>query len=389
MEAYIGFANFTMNSTESNSIKEPLDLRALYNKIEPKSLKRPENKLIKQFTINSIEVCSSSRGCTPKTKTNENKKHVNYLTVYKNGGQVIKTDKANRNNTYNSKGKYTGTYILLNIKATCRIGDELENVSLRIPRSGVIGVKVGLSSQKIIVVNKPDADHKINYLGYELAKIVYDLFPEILKNHYHKNHYKLSGLIIHGFNLFSPELGQKPPYRLLNFLDVMKEIGDRIETHNMIFEPSERKQIPRINFKPTIPGEYPSFGITNWLTVDFMGVKTMSSVRKLSRKLTAIYLKVQDKIKWNVNFGGPVQKSRRGVRQPKEIKSKNKNNGGNINIPTYDSKKRKLVNSKGKVFNCILMKKDIIEKIAKKLQVNPDGFKKDICERITKKINDM
>ena len=35
------------------------------------------------------------------------------------------------------------------------------------------------------------------------------------------------------------------------------------------------------------------------------------------------------------------------------------------------------------------MKKDVIEKLARKLQVNPEGFKKDICERITKKINDM
>ena len=42
--------------------------------------------------------------------------------------------------------------------------------------------------------------------------------------------------------------------------------------------------------------------------------------------------------------------------------------------------------SNGKVFNCMLLKKDDLNKVAKKMGINPNGFKKDVCDRILKQI---
>ena len=101
MEAYIGYANFTINAYPGKAPSKPeeiLNLKKVYNAINPHSIRLPKNKLVKSFTINSIEVCSASRGCTPKkfkeNKTKNLKKHFNnYLTVYKNGQNSIKTNR--------------------------------------------------------------------------------------------------------------------------------------------------------------------------------------------------------------------------------------------------------------------------------------------------------
>ena len=149
MEAYIGYANFTINAYPGKAPIKPdivLDLKAVYNAINPNSIRLPKNKIVKAFTIHSIEVCSASRGCTPK-KFKENKETIikkqfnNYLTVYKNGKNNIKTNRNIPNWSNTKTGKPRTNYVLLNIKATCKIGDTFENVSIRIPRSAELVLK--------------------------------------------------------------------------------------------------------------------------------------------------------------------------------------------------------------------------------------------------------
>ena len=394
MEAYIGYANFTINAYEGKAPSKPeeiLNLKDVYNRLTPHSIKRPTNKIVKSFTIHSIEVCSASRGCTPK-KYKENKDdknhilkkhHNNYLTVYKNGETNIKTNKNIANWTNNKTGKSRTNYVLLNIKATCKIGDSFENVSIRIPRSAVVGIKIGLSTQNKILLteNKNIADYNINYLGYELAKIVYAMTPVPALRPY-----ALSGLSIQGFNLHNYPSGLRPNERIKNFLATMLELDEHIKTHDLDFEPSESKTLPRANFKSKEPGRYPTFGITTWLMMDFSGVKSIEKTINLSRDIFNAYRKTLPTINWNINYNGPVPKSRRGIKHKEKKKkeiSKTKNN--NVNLPVWNKDKKKFT-QKGKVFQCMSLSKTGVAKLAKSLQVNSDGFKKDVCARIESKI---
>ena len=388
MEAYIGYANFTINAYPDKAPSKPeeiLNLKAVYNAINPHSIRLPKNKIVKAFTINSIEVCSASRGCTPKkfkeNKTKNVKKHFNnYLTVYKNGKNSIKTNRNISNWTNTKTGKPRTNYVLLNIKATCKIGDTFENVAIRIPRSAVVGVKVGLSTQNQILLDNPKkSDFDVNYLGYELAKIIYKMTPvPALRK------YALSGVSIQGLNLHNYPSGLRPNERIKNFLASMRELDKHIKTHNLDFEPSESKSLPRANFKSKEPGRYPTLGITTWLMMDFSGVKSIEKTVNLSRDIHTAYRKILPTINWNTAYEGPIPTSRRGIKQKPNVKE---NNGktNNINIPVWNKDKKKFI-QKGKVFQCMSLKKDQVTKMAKSLSVNSEGFKKDVCSRIEKKI---
>ena len=381
MEAYIGYANFTMNAYPGKAPSKPeqiLQLEQVYKNINPQSIRRPSYRFVKSFTLDSIEVCSASRGCTPKTRLNK-KKHNNYLTLYKNGEKSIKTNK-NKGYWVNKKGARKSNYILLNIKGTCKIGDIIENVAIRVPQSGVVGVKVGLSMQKEISVKfDGDADQKVDYLGYELEKIIYDLIPvPPLRPR------KLASLSIQGFNLSDPGGGSRPPQRIKNFLQTMRNINEHIRTHNLDFEPSETKTIPRANFRSALPGEHPTFGITTWLMVDFTGVKSISNVRKLSRDLYNVYRRTTQSIIWNNNYTGPIPKSRRGMKsKQKTIVVDNKKQ--TKSIPVWDKDKKKYYRN-GKVFHCMQLSKTDVTQLAKSLNIISSGFKTEICEKIMSKI---
>ena len=384
MEAYIGYANFTINAYQGKAPSNPeqvLDLKEVYRRISPHSIRRPKNKIVKTFTINSIEVCSASRGCTPKKLKMGNKHHNNYLTVYKNGQGNVKTNRNIPNWINEKSGKARTNYVLLNIKATCKIGDTFENVSIRIPRSAVVGVKVGLSTQNQILIDRKDADYNINYLGYELAKIIYDItpVPPLRK-------YVLSGLSIQGLNLHTYPSSIRPNERIKNFLQTMRELDKHIKTHFLDFEPSESKSLPRANFKSIEPGRYPTFGITTWLMMDFSGVKSIENTVNLSRDIYGAYRKSLPIINWNTDYTGPIPQSRRGIKHRVKIQlNNNDENGKNINLPIWNRGKKKFMRQT-KVFQCMSLKKGELKKLAKAVNVNPEGFKKDVCIRIESKI---
>ena len=340
-------------------------MKTTYNNIKIFSVQRKANRLVKSLTIEKVEICSASRGCTPKTRLN---KHQNYLTAYKNGEYEIKTNK------FNGEEK---NFALLNIKGTVRIGDKTELLAIRIPKSGVLGVKVGLSIQQEIIVSKPDADHKIEYLGYELTKLIYDILPVPALRPT-----KLSGLTVHGWNINDPTGGQRPPQRVKNFVNMLQLLGRNIESHYLDYEPSEFKQVTRGNYKPVTPGD-PTFGVTAWLMVDFSGVTSIARVRELSGIIYKSYRRALPEITWNNNFKGPVPKSRRKTEAKKEPK---KANNKNINMPKKNANKKQLI-YKGKKFNCMQTSKPELVSIAKKLGVNPDGFKEGLCRRILEKLS--
>lgn len=379
MEAYIGFANYTLNFQKEKSQNYILNLRDVYKSIEPMSVRRPSFDFIKSLTIESIEVCSASRGCTPKSRFNNNKnhKHINYLTVFKNSNRSIKTDK-NIPNWINDKTKKPRTnYVLLNIKASCVINGIIENIAIRIPKSGVLGVKIGLSSQQSIIIKDPAADNKLKILGDELSSIIYDILPVP-----YIRPTVLSGMIVQGWNLNDPSGGKKPDHRIKNFISTMRALDSVIKSHNLDYEPRETKMIPRVNFRSIL--NEPTVGITTWLMVDFSGVKSIAKVRDISVRFYNAYRSIKRTINWNTNYEGPIPKSRRGIKQKK--KAEKKPNINNVNIPIWNKDKKKFL-QKDTVFSCMRLSKNEISKLAEQLDLNPNGFKASVCDRIMTKLN--
>lgn len=130
------------------------------------------------------------------------------------------------------------------------------------------------------------SDYDVNYLGYELAKIIYAMTPvPALRK------YAISGISIQGLNLHNYPSSLRPNERIKNFLATMRELDKHIKTHDLDFEPSETKSLPRANFKSKEPGRYPTFGITTWLMMDFSGVKSIEQTINLSREIHNAYKK--------------------------------------------------------------------------------------------------
>ena len=380
MEAYLGYLNITLNAPQGIQLPHTVDIKDIYNKIEIKKIRKPNNKILKGFSIDSVEVCSASRGCTPKKRIVEKdtNKHLNYLTLYKNKNGSIKTDK-NIPNWINTKGKQRTNYVLLNVKATCLIGDAIENVAIRVPKSGAIGVKIGLSTQTEIEVKDPKGDNKIERLKYELERVVYEMIPVKAKRPS-----VLSGLTVNGYNLSNPGTGERPDHRIENFITSMRELDKEVGTHFMDYEPSESKTLPRVNFRSKTNG--PTVGITKWLMVDFTGCRSLAQVRTIMTEFSNGFMKIQKSIKWNMNHAGAVPKSRRKTKKTENnVKNKANNNPNNINIPVWNKNKQKYI-QKGKIFDCMKLKKPDLVKLAKKVDVNPDGFKKELCSRIILKL---
>jgi len=368
----MGFVNFTLNANDgSNYIKDDINLNNILERTNPLSISKQRNNILKNISIHTLEICSSSRGCTPKKQHNINTKRIttNYLTKYKNSQHEIITNKA----------KNKKNYVLLNIKGSCRIGDKNEDIAIRIPRSGIVGIKISMSIQNEILVHQLNADNKINILKDELSILFYELFPDVIA----KRKTELSGMTVHGWNINDPYGGQRPPQRIKNFKETMSAMNQFLPTHTYRNIQTNSTAVVKANFKPVIKGYFPTFGITKWLMVDFLGVRLVSQVRDLSNLILIAYTNVSNSIKWNSNFDGPIPQSRRKKEVIPPVNVNNKNN--NENMPLWNKNKKKAL-YKTKSFQCMQHKKEKLKEIARKLQVNPDGTKTDICKRIIDKI---
>ena len=196
---YIGYANFILNSKTKKEKTNVYSLKESYNYLD--SFKFPIKK--GRITINRIEVCSNSKGCTPKTPHQKS----NYLIKLK--------DITTNGKTYNNADD--GKYVLMNMKGVYNINGIECNVFLRVPRSGVIGVRLGLSKQtKIKLSNSNEniikADEDLIKLGSEIEKDVFELFNGSPKNFRPRKtrKFSLANLTIFGLNVFNPNTGNRP-----------------------------------------------------------------------------------------------------------------------------------------------------------------------------------
>ena len=440
----MGYANFTLNAytnkANRNKIRAeqrqylregkkmgktfPLEqsgaaysLKSVWNKLN--NMKWPIK--INNIEIKSIEVCSNNRGCSPRTVHNKS----DYLVRYKDN----ETEQLGLKKKMGNSDK---DFVVIFINGTYEINGVKCNCHMRVPRSGVIGVKIGLSKQNDILVNQ-EGDTKLKLLGLEIEKDVFKLFSGEIKK---IRELEMSNATIFGLNVFNPKTGERPDNRIASFDDVIESIDNELELHELDYVPTNARSVVRGNFKSEDPN-VPSIGLTQWGMVDFVKVKKISSVIKLAKELVDIVRKLtiefevakkpklktmcsnrnpQPDVNGSCTNGGialPNKKgglccykkrlsnqkirdlyAKYGMNIPIALQNRLQNiqpsnkSYLNVNIPKYNAKIKKFI-FKGVPFDrnsCVkLSKTDIIE-FAKVLEVNPKGKRDLICKRIFVKL---
>ena len=124
-------------------------------------------------------------------------------------------------------------YVMINVYGKVTMGGVEQDIYLRIPKSGVVGVRLGLSIQNIINVSDKDADRKVDKLINDVIKMVNKIIPQIKTN----RRTKLNAMSVHGFNASDPTGGKKPEFRVKNFIEFIHKLDKHLPNHNLDYEP--------------------------------------------------------------------------------------------------------------------------------------------------------
>lgn len=422
----IGLINFTMNAyKEGEKPKKPeqiIDLKDCFMTFKKNLPKTGPFKVI------SMEACGSSRGCAPST----NKARQNYMLGYYNEKDNIKTSKFNQKEA-----------VMLNIRGKYTLPDKSEyNVYIRIPRSAVVGVRLGVSQSSYIKTNK-SADSKIKEM---MKKVTDDLFKFFKSKIPKMRESKIANINLHNLNLSNPNTREYPiEGPIKNFVFILREMDKLINTHDLDYDKKNGRQISKGTFKPVNFGEFASVGVTTWGMVDMLGCKKVSTALDIFDDFLKAFKKVKSKIEYNSYKSFPVTHSQKNIKSKgcpkgnpefkdgkcpddsyvpipnkhgaiccykKKLTSKLKEDimkkYQNMKIPipncllndlsSYSAsmkipnKKNEVIyNKKGKYmykeksFKCMTMSKPDIISLAKLMKANPVGKKPEICNSIQKK----
>ena len=406
MSYYIDYINMMINHNETKLRNPPnmLDLKNVYSK-----LKIGKHKKI---TINTVEVCSNSMGCTPKKQNG----HHDFLVKMKNSKHNISTKLANDESKY----------ILLNISGTYNFNGIEQNIHLRVPRSGTIKVVLGLRNQKYLTLDKRNniAERENN-----LLKNVTKETLEIIDGLTQVRPTKIVSISIKGLNVFNPKSGELPEHKIFNFVAILRKLDKFLPNHEYDFNFRNGKKITRGHFKSEISG-IPTIGMTQWGMADFMGGTSISKTHALVREFINAFNLVKSEVKFdktstrpkkhetgtcrvgqNISFNGKCPEGKypypkkdgtlccKAVKMTPRLKKElvRKYENLNIKLPNslqsemssvkinksvkYDMKSKKWY-YKSKPFDCMKLRKPDAQNIAHLLQLNPKGFMKDICKTI-------
>jgi hypothetical protein len=423
MSYYIDYINLIINHNETKVRNPPnvLDLKNIYSKLK---IRKYNN-----ITINSIEICSNSMGCTPKKQNG----HHNFLVKMKNKKVNITTKKANDESNY----------ILLNISGTYNFDGIEQNIHFRVPRSGTIKVVLGLRNQRYITLDKTNiADRE-----KKLMKDITDETIEIIDGLKKTKPSKIVSISIKGLNVFNPKTGELPEHKIFNFLFMLRKIDELLPDHEYDFNFRNGKKITRGHFKSEKRG-VPTIGITQWGMTDFMGGSSISQTHKLVKQFINAFNLVKQYVKFDKLSTRPKKQITGSCRVGQNVAVDGKCSDGKYPYPKKDgticcktvkmtprlkkeliqkyvdlnlklpnslninTKKSsmKLPNSlnintkmssmklpivdksvtfnmktkkwyyKSKPLDCMKLRKPDAQSLAQSLQLNPKGFMKDICK---------
>ena len=426
---YLSYVNFIVNKPPQKVRNPPamLDLSAAY-----KSLAANEFPLaVGNLTVRSAELCSSSQGCAPRR---QDMTRSDYTLAMKDGQLDVKSAAANNS----SKA------VLLNIRCTYALGNERINVLFRVPRSGVVGIRVGLSVQSSMKVGNANANASLAALGDALAQAAVRIIAGLAVN----SPPTIASLKVSGLNIITGT-ANRPERRLKHLIAFARLLAQKLPDHNLDYTAQEGRHVVRANFKPKIPGQDVTIGLTQWGMVDFIGSASLARVQRLSTFLVTESRALLKNVEFNNSAkvvpkakGKKVQSSlsstcrkntppaqsdgtcadqdrvpvpndkgslcckkyagaakasivaayaRANMDIPQNVQAKLGKTRSAVAsgvMPVYN-RNQNTVTRNGKPFRCMAMSKPDIQQIAKSLGIFPKGTKQYLCDSIESKLKNI
>jgi len=249
-------------------------------------------KVSKHFTLESIYVCSANQGCNWKQLTFDGKiTKTNYVAIHTKEQKVVNQKLINK----------PEAFVVMFLIGKLKYNDNESNVSFRVPKSLNVGHSIGLKWHNVNINN---VDTSINVI-YDVINTSSNAFNLLIQNKNKKTELKISGTSTQAVNLFPNMRNNKLEYKINNFYEIIKIIDNIIKTHDMKFEESNKKQFPKISFKPTPEyAQLATITISNFGYADTKGGKSFKDIVDTVKIFKdAIYKNnVYDKIVFDTNF---------------------------------------------------------------------------------------
>ena len=223
----------------------------------------------RQLTIDKIELCANSQGCTPKSSRGVAFR--DYTVAFKDQNRNIVTDRTLNNDSQ---------AVLLKLFGSFTYNNRVLKLAIRVPRSGVVGIQVGMTASEFPTRNQ-NADSLLNELVNSIGSQVANVIPQFSLS----SRPALVGMKIGGFNVFNPKTGERAQSPIKNFKVSMKALDDLLESHSLDMVDTDAKQLIKANFKPKVRGDTVTVSITRYGMVDFLGLAPLRIINRLADQL--------------------------------------------------------------------------------------------------------
>ena len=323
----INYRNETTKPTQSNYVT---NLEELYDLLATR--KFPYS--IGDLKIEVVHVCSNNTGCAPKdTKSGTFKEQ---LVVMKNKYGEIRPPLKRIFKTkvkYELKPKKDGTlvrkkvgteninvtkdpWIVMILTGKLSINGIPETIVIRVQKTGVIGVRLGLAQQKVFTP-MISTNQQLKQLIDYVSNILLNEFSPHVPN---KNRIKIATLTSVTYNIVT-QSANYPPHRFKDHHRVMRRLASQMPEHE--FDPegkSQFKQMPVERLKPidALIGQRPTIGISTFGMVSVEGAKQPSEIRNIISQLQNAYNQISTQVEFNTTSKPP--QSRIGQKAGGKIK---------------------------------------------------------------------
>jgi hypothetical protein len=268
----VGYLNFNLNAYDGPPPKEKdviVDLKKLY-----KEMRKIVPGIQNNLKIDSLEVCASSQTCHPRKRTGGRS---DYLVAVKDKNTNVQTNLAEN----------VSKYVVFVMRGTYNIDGVEENIYLRIPKSGVIGARLGTSKQNRILIKDKQADEKVKTLANQLSKDIFDLtqIKRIRPT-------KLVGTMASGFSLLRNQCsdnGMSCPncsFKISNFMTTSKKLLTSLENYGYFwdFVKRETKSIRKVDYKSELD-ESPTISLFESGKIQILGGKSVNDIRQANKRI--------------------------------------------------------------------------------------------------------
>ena len=173
----------------------------------------------------------------------------------------------------------------------------ISNVHIRIPNSLNIGYSIGMSYHNVNI----EDPGKSQSLVFDVLKTCSQCFAKLinLKQEYTN---KIVTVTTQGGHLFKNMIDDRLEYKMSNFIFVMQTIDKYVQSHDMKYEPGNKKQFPKVSFKSEEP-THCTLTISNFGYVDTKGAndifKVVNTFKSFKRAITTN--KIYDIINFDKN----------------------------------------------------------------------------------------